>query len=476
MNKTVLIVDDDRKIGHLIAVRLRKQGYLTSVVQDGRAAMEWISLNDPALVFLDVRLPDIHGVEVLKGILKTRPKASVIMISAHADVRIAVECIKLGAFDFLEKPFEFPAFDAKVSQVFRQLTLEEEVATLKKELGAFYKDKSLVGKSEAMIKVFQAIESAAQSDANVLIEGESGTGKELVARTIHFNGFQRQGPFVAVNCAAIPENLLESELFGHEKGAFTGAVARRIGKFEQAQGGTFFLDEIGDLPLSLQVKLLRVLQEKEIERVGGDRPIPIRVRFIVATHRDLRELMAAGKFREDLYFRVNVFPIRIPPLRERREDIPELLKYFLRKNHPEVSSAMDSDALNLLMNHAWPGNIRELENFIERLVLVNKDRRRITSEVLRPLLERGERAAAFNPSPASVTFPAADTLNCRDKEALMGNTEKAILENALKQAGGNITKASKLISVSRDTFYRKMKKYSITVSAFSPSPGPLARE
>ncbi len=466
MNKNVLIVDDNREIGRLIGARLKKQGYLPSAVEDGRSAINWIGQNEPALIMLDVRLPDIHGVEVLREILKKRPKVYVIMISAHADVRVAVECIKLGAFDFLEKPFEFPTFDAKVKQVFRQLTLEEEVASLKKELGASYKDKSLVGKSEAMKKVFQAIDLAAKSDINVLIEGESGTGKELVARAIHFNGPKKQAPFVAVNCGAIPENLLESELFGHEKGSFTGAVARRIGKFEQAQGGTLFLDEIGDLPASLQVKLLRVLQEREIERVGGEGLIPIHVRFIVATHRDLKKLVEEEKFREDLYFRINVFPIRIPPLRERKDDIPELLRYFLQKNHPkEYSVTVDPDALKLLMNYPWPGNIRELENFVERLLLVKKDRRNIASEDVRSLLEDREK----RPSQEAVASSSAG-VNWQDKEKVMGNTEKAIFENALKEAGGNISKASKLISVSRDTFYRKMKKYSLPPLS-QPEPG-----
>ncbi len=472
MNKKILIVDDDRKIGQMVSIRLKKQGYLPSVAENGKSAIDWVAQNEAALIMLDVRLPDIHGVEVLRQILKNHPKVCVIMISAHADVQVAVECIKLGAFDFLEKPFEFPAFDAKVKQVFRQFTLEEEVASLKKELGMAYKNKSLIGKSGAMAKVFHAIGLAAKSDVNVLIEGESGTGKELVARAIHFNGFQKEGPFVAVNCAAIPETLLESELFGHEKGSFTGAVARRIGKFEQAQGGTLFLDEIGDLPPSLQVKLLRVLQEREIERVGGSGMIPIRVRFMVATHRDLKKMVKEEKFREDLYFRVNVFPVRIPPLRERKDDIPELLKYFLQKNNPkEPLIAIDPAALNLMVNHGWPGNVRELENFVERLVLVHKDRGRIALEDVRPLLEDREKAASPEASAEGILPLPADISNWQNKEKAMGNTEKAIFENALKQADGNVTKASKLISVSRDTFYRKIKKYSLFPVSPEPSPG-----
>lgn len=454
MNKTVLIVDDDQKIGKMIAIRLKKQGYAPVMMETGRSAIDWAGQNVPALIMLDVRLPDIGGVEVLREILKKQPGVHVMMISAHADVQMAVECIKLGALDFLEKPFEFPSLDAKVKQVFRQFMLEEEVASLRKELGVSYKHKSLVGKSGAMMKVFEAIDQAAQSEVSVLIHGESGTGKELVARAIHFNGPQKQAPFVAVNCGAIPENLLESELFGHEKGSFTGAVARRIGKFEQAQGGTLFLDEIGDLTASLQVKLLRVLQEREIERVGGDGLIPIHVRFIVATHRDLKKLVEEEKFREDLYFRVNVFPIYIPPLRERPEDIPELLRYFLQKNlEKKPLLRIEPDALDFLIHYGWPGNIRELENFVERLFLVKKESQVITLQDVFLLLEDPQKAALPEAAPAG--------LHWQDKEKAMGETEKAIFENALKEAGGNVSKAAKLLSVSRDTFYRKIKKYSI---------------
>ena len=324
---------------------------------------------------------------------------------------------------------------------------------LRKELGEKYKFKSMIGKSTEMKKVFDAIDLAAKSDLSVLIEGESGTGKELVARAIHFNGLQKQGSFVAVNCAAIPENLLESELFGHEKGSFTGALARRVGKFEQAQGGTLFLDEIGDLPPSLQVKLLRVLQEREIERVGGNQSIPIQVRFMVATNRDLKQLVNEQKFREDLYFRVNVFPIRIPSLRERKEDIPELLKYFIQKNQGKKPPVrVDPQALQGIMDYSWPGNIRELENFVERLLLVKKDRQVIMPEDIHSLLD-----------PQKKEPPAAreEVLSLQDRGKVMGDAEKAIFENALKETGGNVSKASKMVRVSRDTFYRKMKKYSL---------------
>ncbi len=450
MNKTVLVVDDDAKIANLISVRLKKQGYLPSIVGDGNGAIEWVGRNEPALIMLDVRLPDISGVEVLREIIKKRPDVSVIMISAHADIQNAVECIKIGALDFLEKPFEFPIFDAKVNLVFQQLGLKEEVATLKQELGITYKDKSLVGKSPGMIKVFQSINLAAKSDVSVLIHGESGTGKELVARAIHFNGTQKQGPFMAVNCGAIPENLLESELFGHEKGSFTGAVGRKLGKFEEAQNGTIFLDEIGEMPTSLQVKLLRVLQEREIVRVGGVTSIPINARFITATNRDLKKLVQEGKFREDLYYRINVFPIRLPALRERKEDISELFLHFVKRHREgKASIKTDEGALRKLKEYNWPGNIRELENFIARLLLLLGEKNHITEKDIHTMDGLSNSAISENSEAP------------KERAQVMGETERAILEKALQDANGNIAKASKFVQMSRDSFYRKMKKYSI---------------
>ena len=460
MNNTILIVDDDKKIANLIDFRLKRQGYTTHCVFRGQEAIEYVQQHRPPLVMLDIRLPDTSGVEVLKEIQKNYPQTHVIIISAHADDKMAVDCMKLGAYDFVEKPLAFPELDAKVKHVFKQFNLEEEISLLRQELGEKYKFKSIIGKSSAMKKIMDCIEMAAKSDVNVLIEGESGTGKELVARAIHFNSPQKQGPFVAVNCAAIPETLLESELFGHEKGSFTGAIARRIGKFEQAQGGTFFLDEIGDLSSAIQVKLLRVLQEREIERVGGNGSIPIHVRFIMATNKNLRQLVSEEKFREDLYFRINVFPVSIPPLRDRKEDIPELLKYFLQKLYRKKPALnIEPEALKALMHYEWPGNIRELENFSERLVLIKQDSQIITAEDVRALLLNQKK----EPSPAK-PVELSTAPNWKDKEEVMGNTEKAIFENALRESGGNISKASKLLQISRDTFYRKMKKFSLLTS------------
>lgn len=450
-------MDDDKKISQLIDFHLKQKGYDTDCLFRAGDVPEYVKTHGPVLTLLDIRLPDGDGVEVLKKIRSDCPDANVIMISAHADVKVAVDCMKYGAYDFVEKPIEFPELDAKVNHVFEQYSLREEVSLLKRELGEKYKFKSIVGKSPLMKKLFENVDIAAKSDVTVLISGESGTGKELVARAVHFNGLNKDGPFVAVNCGAIPENLLESELFGHEKGAFTGAVSRKIGKFEQAQGGTLFLDEIGDLPALLQVKLLRVLQEREIERVGGEKPVPIRVKFIAATNRDLRKMVADGEFREDLYFRLNVFPLVIPPLRERREDIAELLRYFLEKYEPERKKTVriEEGALQKLMGHPWPGNIRELENFVERWTLVKGSGADLMSVSDVQCLEvppAGKIERASEPA----GFPAL-----RSRDSAVQTAERELLEKALREAGGNVSKASRMLQISRDTFYRKMKKYSL---------------
>jgi two-component system response regulator AtoC len=452
MNKTILIVDDDKKIAQLIDFHLKKKGYATHVVYNGESAVAYADQEKPVLMFLDIRLPDVNGLEVLKRVKKKQPEVNVIMISAHADVKVAVDCMKIGAYDFVEKPIAFPELDAKVAHVFKQYSLEQEVTLLKKELGEKYKLKSLVGSGAEMQKVSHCIDLAAKSDVNVLIQGESGTGKELVARAIHFNGLRKEGPFVALNCGAIPDTLLESELFGYEKGAFTGAVGRKIGKFEQAQNGTIFLDEIGELSNTLQVKLLRVLQEREIERVGGSETIPIDVRFISATHQDLKNHIGSGAFREDLYFRLNVFPIAIPPLRMRKKDIPELFYYFIDKHWGQkVQVKIDNPALNKLVEYHWPGNVRELENFVERLKLLKGSESVIVEEDIQLLNHDLGHSAAESSS------------GWNKREQRVGQIEKEMLENALREAGGNVSKACRALNISRDTFYRKMKKHALTV-------------
>jgi len=449
MRKIVLLVDDNEDLSETIAEQFSKNGCAMRAVFDGKSALAWVETHEPALVLLDLRLPDMDGTEVLRELLKMRPGLDVVMISAQADVPIAVECLKIGARDFIEKPANFSVFEAKVDALLKHLAPEDETAS--KALGAAYKHKSFVGSSEVMQKVFQAIDLAAKSDVNVLIQGESGTGKELVARAIHHQVAPKQGAFIAVNCAAIPDNLLESELFGHEKGSFTGAVAQKIGKFEQAHGGTLFLDEIGDLTLNLQVKLLRVLQEREIERVGGTRPIPIQVRLMTATHRDLRKMVEEKQFREDLYYRINVFPIKVPSLRGRKEDIPELFTYFVkRRRNGNGEIQIDAAAMRKLVEYDWPGNVREFENFIERTLLVLGDRKNMRAADISGL----DGLAPKENVPATV-------MDAPSRITTLNQTEKAILEKALEDAGGNVSKAARIVQMSRDSFYRKMKKYAI---------------
>ncbi len=444
MGKSVLIVDDDTEVAAVVGSELEAMGYQIRYVERGRQAIEHIEKYHPRLVLLDICLPDINGLEILEEIKKRFTDVYVLMISGQADIPMAVDCMKLGAFDFIEKPINLSELLTRVKNVFKQCHLEDEVTSLKRELGEKYKFKSIVGSSAKMKKVFELMEMASKSPINVLITGESGTGKELIARAIHFNSFQKDGPFMAVDCGAIPHHLLESELYGHEKGSFTGATMSKAGKFQQAQDGTLFLDEIGEMPLEQQVKLLRAIQEREIQRVGSNQTISINARFICATNQNLEDLVKAKKFREDLYFRICVLPIPLPSLRERREDIPLLLNYFIKRHAGESSQAkVSKEALDKLVLYEWPGNIRELENFIERTLLMKGENTLITEQEV-------DAMELFSKKPASLEH--AQTID---------DAEKCLIERTLLQSNGNVSQASKILNISRDTFYRKMKKYAI---------------
>ncbi len=444
MSKTILIVDDEQTLAQIIEQILRKEGYSAHCVYRGKDAVDYVKQSATELVLLDVHLPDMNGLEVLKEIKKSQKSINVIMMSGEGTISVAVQAMQFGAYDFIEKPFEAAGLKIKVAHVFERQDLERQVIDLKRELGEKYKLKSLLGESPVMKKIFSDIEIAAKSNANVLVMGESGTGKELIARAIHFNSARKENRFVAVDCGAIPGTLLESELYGHEKGAFTGAISTKIGKFEQAHGGTLFLDEIGDMPLDQQVKLLRVLQEREIQRIGGGQPIPIDIRLVCATNRDLKTLIKENKFREDLFFRIHVFPVMLPPLRERREDIPVLLAYFLKKfAYEKPPLKIDGAALQKLTEYDWPGNVRELENFAERMSLIKGENSILQEEDVKDL---GAMPQGTEKSVSPQT---------------MEDAEKGMLESALKRTKGNISKASELLQISRDTFYRKLKKYNI---------------
>jgi DNA-binding NtrC family response regulator len=402
----------------------------------------------PDLIFMDLKMPGMDGIETLKQIKSHDHNLPIIMISGHGDIETAVEAMKAGAYDFITKPFEVNELLIKARNAIRNKLLLDEVGTLKFELEKKYQFENMIGKSSRMAKVFEGIENVLNSDVTVLIQGESGTGKELVSKAIHYNGFRKDKPFVVVNCGAIPETLLESELFGHEKGAFTGALERRMGKFEKADGGTIFLDEIGELSQATQVKLLRTLQEREVERVGGSERIRVDVRIISATNKDLKKEIAEGKFREDLYYRIAVFPIVLPPLLEHKEDIPLLIAHFLKIYNERTGkkiNGVSEKAMNVLMSYTWPGNIRELENVIERAVVLVKD-----SVIQAEHLPRELRSALREGRGKG----SGEILS-------LEKVEEKTMREAIAATSGNVSQAARKLGIGRATFYRKAKKFGI---------------
>jgi len=444
----ILIVDDEPNFIKLIQYNLQKEDYAVETAAQGGVALRKIKEDMPDLVFLDLKMPGMDGIEVLRQIKLLDRNVPVIMISGHGDIETAVEAMRAGAYDFISKPFEPNEMLIKARNALKNRQLLEEVGTLKFELEKKYQFENMIGKSAKMQKVFSEIENVLNSDVTVLIQGESGTGKELVAKAIHYNGFRKDQPLVVVNCAAIPETLLESELFGYERGAFTGALERRIGKFEKADGGTIFMDEIGEMPPATQAKLLRVLQEREIERLGGNDKIKVDVRIISATNKDLKEEVAAEKFREDLYYRVAVFPIFVPSLREHKEDIPLLIAHFLKVYNERAGKGVKSvseKAMEVLMNYAWPGNIRELENVIERAVVLVKD-----STIELEHLPRELRSATLGKRGGG----GGEILS-------LEKLEENAMREAIAATAGNVSQAAKKLGIGRATFYRKAKKYGI---------------
>jgi DNA-binding NtrC family response regulator len=433
----ILVVDDEKSMRESIHMLLREE-HAIHLAKSGKEAIEIIKSNSIDLVLLDIRLPEIDGIEVLKIIKSIDDSIEVIMVTAIIMVKHAVEAIRYGAYDYITKPFDVDALQEQIEKVLEKRILLQENTLLRRMIEKDYQFEKIVGKSREIREVFKAIDDVARSNASVLITGESGTGKELVARAIHNRSPRKDKLFVALNCAAIPENLLESELFGHERGSFTGASERQIGKFEIANGGVLFLDEIGSMPLPMQAKLLRAIQEKEIERIGAGYPTPIDVRIISATNSDLRSSIKKYKFREDLYYRLNVIPIHLPPLRGRREDIPLLANHFLHKYNREFSKnikGIKKEAMQLLVNYDWPGNIRELENLIERLCVLSKTDH-IGSDRIPPEI-KGE-------------------LPCQPEIS-----ESEVNLQALKKAGGKKGKAAKLLGIHRNTLLQLEKKLNI---------------
>ncbi|UCG99902.1 MAG: sigma-54-dependent Fis family transcriptional regulator [Deltaproteobacteria bacterium] len=450
MADTVLVVDDEPSIIQSLHGILADEGFEVMSADGGLKALDIIKETIPDIVLLDIWMPDIDGIETLKRIRELYPSLQVIMISGHGTIDTAVRATKLGAYDFIEKPLSLEKVLLSINNALNYNRLEAELDLFRERDRQRYQ---IAGHSNAIAEMKEQIEKAAPTDAWVLIVGENGTGKELVAHTIHRLSKRNNKPFIEVNCAAIPEDLIESELFGHEKGAFTGATTMKRGKFDQANDGTLFLDEIGDMSLRAQSKVLRILQEQRFERVGGNRTIKVDVRVIVATNKNLEEEIAKGAFRDDLYFRLNVIPIRVPPLRERVDDIPELVSEFLDEfsiDTKEEPRLLSPDAMELLKKYGWPGNVRELKNLIERMAIMcpgeTVDAKDIPAPFNTSRIEEGKLES----------FVSFDTL----KEA-REIFEKSFIASKLKQFGGNISKTAEAIGVERSNLHKKIKAYGL---------------
>jgi two-component system nitrogen regulation response regulator NtrX len=443
----ILIVDDEESIRVALQRLLDYHGYETRLAEDGFRALEILADEAIEVVLLDIKMPRMDGLEVLQKIREKPEGPFVVIVTAHGDTQTAVECMKLGADDYLEKPWEQERLLAIIRGGLKQRLQAREIRELRRTHPA--RDE-MVGDSKAMRDIQDTIERVAPTDARILIVGENGVGKELVARAVHEKSRRAAAPFVEVNCAAIPEELIESGLFGHVKGSFTGAIANRTGKFEQADGGTLFLDEIGDMSLAAQAKVLRVLQEGKLEKVGGNETRTVDERVIAATNKDLLAEARAGRFREDLYYRLNVVPIRVPPLRERREDIALLVEYFLRRISESMGQRPRSiapAAMDVLVRHSWPGNVRELRNLVERTII----------------LARGERieASDVTPEPVAADDGEDDVFRHHTFQAFKEDAEKRFLERKLAENEGNLSRTARNLEMQRSNLYKKLEKYNL---------------
>ena len=437
----VLIVDDELAVRDSLGRWFAGEGYEIGVAGSGREALAAIQEKKWDLALIDIKMPGMDGMELHKRLRDADPDLIVVIMTGYASVETAVQSLKRGAYDYITKPIDPDELIHLVSKALDHRRTSLELAQLRENLHEIYPKTELIGKSPPMKRVFELIEMVAPTDTTVLIAGESGTGKELAARAIHASGPRRYMPMVVIHCGALTETLLESELFGHERGAFTGAQYRKKGKFEVADGGTVFLDEISDISLKTQTDLLRVLQEKEIVRVGGTQPIPVDFRCIAATNKDLEELVKAGTFRPDLYYRLNVFSIHLPPLRERREDVPLLAGEFLRKfaaqmNRPEPK--LSAEALELLLKYEWPGNVRELENAIERALVIGRE-------------------PEIGPEDFPFQLRAGEPANGRT----LAQIERAHVQRVMKETGGNVTQAARILGIDRSTLYSKLKRFGL---------------
>jgi two-component system, NtrC family, response regulator PilR len=462
MNKVrILIVDDEKDMRDFLEIMLRKEGYDAVSAPTAKTALEYYREKSFDLVISDIRMPEMEGLEFLKALKEMDPDAVVIMITAYASVDTAIEAMKNGAYDYFTKPFKVDEIKLNIKKALKLKNLERENRLLKKDMKVKYGFGNLIGTSLKMTEIYGLIMSIVNTRTNVFITGESGTGKELVARAIHFESNKKEKPFVAINCGAIPENLLESELFGHMKGAFTGAVANKEGLAEQADGGTLFLDEITELPLHLQVKLLRFIQERNFRRVGGTTDISVDIRLIAASNKAVENEVRAGRFREDLFYRLNVIRISLPPLRERREDIPALSRYFMEKYSKSLGknlTGISEEALKVLVDYDFSGNVRELENIIERAVTLESSNA-ITAESL-PSSVKNSRYERLNDCNPVIHNEAAEA-NGLDLEKKVEEFEKAIIKDALRKSGGVKKKAAELLGLSFRSMRYKLSKYDI---------------
>ena len=453
--KTILVADDDASIRSLLKQLLADEGFAVHEASTGIEVVDKVKESSPDLVIMDVRMPELDGIEALARLKSTNPKTAVLIMTAFGSSNAAIRAMELGAFDYITKPFELDKISHSVKRVLDYQDLTQEVEVLRDEISSLVQTERIVGNSPAMQEVYKTVGKVAKADATVLITGESGTGKELVAEALHFNSNRRSGPLVKVSCAALPESLLEAELFGHEKGSFTGAMTQRRGRFEMADKGTIFLDEIAEMTMPTQTKLLRVLQERKIERIGSNLPIKVDIRIVCATNKDLQKQVEQGKFRDDLYYRLNVINIHMPPLRDRKEDIPSLVEHFLAKHRYSATAqpaAISEEAIRRLMEYNWPGNVRELENVIERAVVLSRGQI-ITSREL-PFGEHdageGEEGEGGEEKGDSSFFKKS-----------VAQFEKDLIMKALRDANGNRSKAAEMLGIYRRLLYAKIKEYGL---------------
>lgn len=457
MKARILVVDDEESIREFLEIMLKKEGYEVSCVEDGQRALDFLKKKSVDMVISDLQMPNVTGIELLRQVKDQYPDMLFMMVTAFGTTETAVEAMKLGAYDYITKPFKIDEVRINIANALRSQNLEVENRALKKELKQEYAFQNLVGNSEAMHRIYELIRRVSQTPTNVLVTGESGTGKEMIAKAIHYNGPLKDKPFITVNCGAIPESLMESEMFGHKKGSFTGAIADKSGLFEVADGGSLFLDEVGELPVSIQVKLLRAIQERVIRRVGGTDDTKVEVRIIAATNRNLEEMVDTGEFRQDLFYRLNVINIKSPSLRDRKEDIPLLASHFLAKYNNRLSKSVNTisdEAMATLQKYSYPGNVRELENVIERTVALEGGAT-ILPESLPPFVNTTQGRKLASSHEIEITEDGIDL------DKVVGQIEKELLVKAIHTSGGVKKRAAKLLNITFRSMRYRVEKYNL---------------